>query len=263
MPTQDYYQELGVSPQADAKQIRDAYRKLAFQFHPDRNRDTPAAAEKMKRINEAYAVLSDTDKRRQYDMLRSQFGNSAHEKFRQTFTDQDIFRGSDIHKVFEEMAKAYGIRGFDEIFRELNGRRRGPFRFGSTGGPGAGFGFNGRFGAVGQKGPLPTGPAARLIQFILRRVANIELPEDGADIRDSIKLSADLAKTGGPFAYFHRPHSKKLIVNIPPAVRQNQLIRLAGQGQAGKFGGRSGDLLLKVRIHKPLSARLKSLLARG
>ena len=64
MSQNDYYHILGVDQQASAKQIKDAYRKLAFQYHPDRNEKNPAAAEKMKSVNEAYAVLSDPDKRR-------------------------------------------------------------------------------------------------------------------------------------------------------------------------------------------------------
>ena len=72
MSQNDYYQILGVDQKANAKQIKNAYRKLAFQYHPDRNDKNPAAAEKMKSVNEAYAVLSNADKRREYDTLQQQ-----------------------------------------------------------------------------------------------------------------------------------------------------------------------------------------------
>ena len=62
MSQQDFYKVLGVATDADEKQIKDAYRQLAFQYHPDRNSENPDAAEKMKQVNEAYAVLSNSKK---------------------------------------------------------------------------------------------------------------------------------------------------------------------------------------------------------
>ena len=83
MSPNDYYQILEVDQKASAGQIKEAYRKLAFQYHPDRNSKNPEAAEKMKRVNEAYAVLSDAVKRREYDKMRHQYGSSAYSQFRQ------------------------------------------------------------------------------------------------------------------------------------------------------------------------------------
>ena len=68
---EDLYAVLGVSRQASAEEIKKAYRKLAFQYHPDRNPDNPVAEEKLKNINAAYAVLGDEEKRRQYDLYGS------------------------------------------------------------------------------------------------------------------------------------------------------------------------------------------------
>jgi molecular chaperone DnaJ len=68
--TKDYYQILGVSEDASAAQIKKAYRKLAKQYHPDANRDDPKAADRFKEISEAYSVLSDSEKRTQYDRMR-------------------------------------------------------------------------------------------------------------------------------------------------------------------------------------------------
>ena len=260
MSTQDYYQILGVEPHADLSLIKESYRKLAFQYHPDRNRENPQASEKMKQLNEAYAVLSDSDKRSRYDMLRNQFGSAAHERFRQTYSDQDIFKGTDIHKVFEEMAKAYGIRGFEEVFREFYGQGQGPLRNNQSGGNMRGFVFKFPSG-TGNSGQqdFMTGTAGRLIKYLLKQFADIELPEHGADINETINLPPQLAKTGGPFAYYHRKNSKKLIVQIPPDVADGKRIRLPGEGHPGKAGGNNGNLFLKVRIQKPLISRLKSL----
>ena len=65
---QDHYKILGVAPSANTKQINEAYRKLAFQFHPDRNQNNPEANKKMREINEAYTTLSDVTKRKDYDI---------------------------------------------------------------------------------------------------------------------------------------------------------------------------------------------------
>ena len=262
MPTRDYYQILDVAPDARPDDIKDSYRKLAFRYHPDRNRENPEAAEKMKQLNEAYAVLSDVGKRRQYDMLRRQYGNSAQEKFRQSYSDQDIFRGSDIHKIFEEMAKAYGIRGFDAVFREFYAQGQGPLRQPQSGRPAGGFIFDIPSGNADGKRSFRNTAANRLVQILLKRVVNVEMPQNGADITEIIKLSPEKAKAGGPYAYYHRRNAKKLIVKIPADVSENQRIRLSGQGEPGKSGGKNGDLFLKVRIDKPLLSRLKDLLKR-
>ncbi|MEJ2102176.1 MAG: DnaJ domain-containing protein, partial [Desulfobacterales bacterium] len=122
MSPDDYYQILEVDQTASTRQIKDAYRKLAFKYHPDRNSKNPAAAEKMKDLNEAYAVLSDPVKRREYDTLRQHYGSSAYSQFRQNYSEQDIFSGSDINQILEQMARAFGLRGFDEIFKEFYGQ---------------------------------------------------------------------------------------------------------------------------------------------
>jgi DnaJ-class molecular chaperone len=79
----DYYEVLGIDSNASQQEIKDTYRKLALQYHPDRNKDDPSATDKMKTINEAYATLSDPAKRREYDLLRERYGSTAHEQYRQ------------------------------------------------------------------------------------------------------------------------------------------------------------------------------------
>ena len=129
MEQKDYYEMLGVAREATFQSVKEAYRRLAFEYHPDRNPGNGAAVERMKEINEAYAVLSDADKRRRYDRLRQEYGPSAHDRFRRDFSDNDIFRGSDINQVFEEMARAFGFRGFEEIFSKAYGQGYRTFEF--------------------------------------------------------------------------------------------------------------------------------------
>ena len=87
-------------------------------------------------------------------------------------------------------------------------------------------------------------------------------PEDGADIDENLYLAPEQALQGGPYAYYLRRKSKKLVVKIPPGIRPGQRIRLAGMGQQGKGGGKPGDLFLMVHIRKPLMKPLKDLIAR-
>ena len=102
----DYYEVLGVQKSASKEQIKDAYRKLAMQFHPDRNKEI-GAEEKFKEISEAYAVLSDDQKRQQYDQL-------GHSGFDQRYTSEDIFRGADFDSIFRDI-------GFGDLFRSFFG----------------------------------------------------------------------------------------------------------------------------------------------
>ena len=148
---QDYYTILGIDPKAEPQQIKAAYRNLAFQYHPDRNRGDAASAEKMKRINEAYAVLSHPNKRQEYDRLRQQYGPSAYHQFRQSYSEQDIFKGSDIHQIFEEMARAFGLRGGEEIFKEFYGQGYRSFEFKRPGFFARGFIFSGFRQSYGWK----------------------------------------------------------------------------------------------------------------
>ena len=91
MAQEDYYQVLGVEPEATDQTIKEAFRKLAFKYHPDRNRENAAAVEKMKQVNEAYAVLSNPAKKREYDTLKNQFGSSAYSHFRNNYSEQFHF----------------------------------------------------------------------------------------------------------------------------------------------------------------------------
>ena len=116
MATRDYYDSLGVNKNAGDEEMKRAYRKLAMKYHPDRNPNKKEAEERFKEINEAYAVLSDKEKRKQYDT----FGK---EGFHQRFTQEDIFRGFDFDDI---VSGIFGGRGK----RESRFGGRGGFDFG-------------------------------------------------------------------------------------------------------------------------------------
>ena len=264
MTQKDYYQVLGVDQNATQNQIKESYRQKAFKYHPDRNKENQAAAEEMKKVNEAYAALSNPAKKREYDNLRNQFGSSAYTHFRKNYSEQDIFSGSDINHIFEEMAKAYGLRGSNEIFKEFYGQGFRQFEFKKSGGFAKGFVFGGSFKPGDQKQvqfPLG-GNLGKISRLLLQKISGLKLPEDGSDIHDHLYLEPQQALSGGPYAYFLRRQSKKIVVKIPPGIRNGQSIRLAGLGQDGKNGGLTGDLLLKVHIRRPLIQSIKDLFSK-
>jgi DnaJ-class molecular chaperone len=229
--------------------------------HPDRNKDFPEAADRMKEINESYAVLSDPQKRREYDALRQAYGSSAYGRFRQTHSDQDIFQGSDIQQIFEELSRAFGFRGFDDVFRESYGAGYRTFEFRRPGIFGRVFvgGFGGGQSA-GRSAPLG-GYLEKMIRYGLKKKWGIELPERGRDLQDFIVLSPELARLGGRIRYSCKKTGRELFVTIPPNMRIGRQLRLKGMGESGRAGGESGDLYVTVHIRSSLIRKAKDLIA--
>jgi len=116
MPETDYYKILGLNKSASAEEIKKAYRKMAMKYHPDHTKGDKAAEETFKQISEAYAVLSDKEKRKQYDT----FGSSG---FHQRYSQEDIFKGFDFGDIFKEF-------GFGGMNFSSGGRGGSRFAFG-------------------------------------------------------------------------------------------------------------------------------------
>jgi DnaJ-class molecular chaperone len=266
MNQKDYYRILEVEKEASTRSVKEAYRKLAFQYHPDRNKGNPSAVEKMKEINEAYAVLSDSKKRKDYDTLHERYGAHGYDRFKQSYSEQDIFRGSDINQIFEEMAKAFGFRNFEEVFSESYGQGFHTFEFRRPGVFGRGFISFGPGLARGnpERITFPTeifsSFLGRFIRYLLRKMLRIREPGRGKDLEDVIYLNPQQALEGAKGQYHHRKRSKELIVTIPPRMKEGQKIRLKGMGAPGKDGGEPGDLYLKVKIKKSLLEEVKEFL---
>lgn len=270
--SKDYYQILGLNKDASQEQIKAAYRKLAFQYHPDRNKEDPAAAEKMKELNEAYAVLSDPVKRKEYDTYRDSYGSFASQRFRENYSEEDIFRDSDINQIFEEMSKAFGFRNFDEIFKEFYGSRYQTFTFRRPGVFGRGFiSFYGFSPYTEQReefqeqGKMPHFPFAGILnRFLMRRLEKafgVKFPERGRDLYDVLVLTPEQAQKGEKVKYSYQKWGKpqKIMVKIPPGIKDGQRIRLRGLGTEGRGGGEAGDLYLEVKIQVPMLQKIKRL----
>jgi DnaJ-class molecular chaperone len=259
----DYYEILGVTREAPFQGIKEAYRRLAFEYHPDRNPGNGSAVERMKEINEAYAVLSDADKRSRYDRMRREYGSSAHDRFRRDYSQDDIFRGSDINQVFEEMARAFGFRGFEEIFSQAYGQGYRTFEFRRPGVFGKviilGSGWSRRANPeLAQPAGLP-GVFAKLAGYVLRKMLELAAGPREKDQYDLLYLDAKLAEGGGRVTYRGGADSKEFTVTVPPGMRDGQIMRLRGAG-SNTPGEPAGDLYLKVQIRKSLLRKVRAFL---
>jgi DnaJ-class molecular chaperone len=261
MEQKDYYEILQVDTDALPKKIKEAYRSLAFQYHPDRNGGGADALERMKMINEAYAVLSDPVKRKQYDNLRQTYGNSAYNRFRDGYSEEDIFRGSDINQLFEEISRSFGFRGFEDVFRESYGSGYRTFEFRRGNISGRGFVWSGHMqqevrGA--QKG-IASWFLQKLAGYAFKKITGIQTQPD-KDRHDQLVLTALQAKEGGKVSYRDKENSRDLLITIPPGVTHGQKIRLQGLGYGSGNSSTPGDLYLKVEIAIPFLQKIRDYL---
>ena len=259
----DYYEVLGVSKEASKSEIKDAYRKMAMQYHPDRNKAADAE-EKFKEISEAYAVLSDDQKRQQYDTL-------GHAGFDQRYTSEDIFRGADFDSIFRDIGF-----GFGDLFRTF---------------------FGGGFGGGGFRERDNRGQdLAYELEITLEEAAKgtekeIVVPRtekcdvcggSGATPGTSVKTCPKCNGTGkirnmrknsflmyvqvtpcaecrGRGTLIESPCKKchgsgltkkrrKIDVKIPEGIDEGYQLRLRGEGEMAPNGGEPGDLYVLVHI---------------
>ncbi|MEM8714884.1 MAG: J domain-containing protein [Cyanobacteria bacterium P01_G01_bin.4] len=221
----DYYKILGVSRSATQDDIKRAFRKLARQYHPDINPGDTAAENKFKDVSEAYEVLSDCTKRRQYDKFGQYFNQGGFRGGRRAsgspFGDFDPAVGQTVDfSQFDD---------FQDFIDQLLGRMGGgAARGGYAGGPGfgsSGFGGSG-FGNSGFAGG--------------------SRPKQDYNAEASIQLTIPEAYAGGK-RRLRVEGSRTLEINIPAGVTDGKKIRLKGQGHPNPSGGQ-GDLYLKVEI---------------
>jgi molecular chaperone DnaJ len=268
---QDYYEVLGLDRNATKDEIKNKYRRLALQFHPDRNKD-PSAEEKFKQISEAYAVLSDDDKRRRYDT----YGHVG--------TDE-VFRGSESN--FEEIFKDIGFGGFRDIFEQFFGGGGG---FSSRGRSDPfGFGFNIGGGRKGQD--ILYDVDLTLEDIVAGKREEIEVPNfevcrvcKGSGANPGTKISKCRACDGqgqtkrvynqnrfstfvtletcrncnGRGEIIEKPCEnckasgkvrtmKKLVIEVPAGVEDGMTLQMNGAGVTSE-SGLPGDLLVRLHV---------------
>lgn len=218
MAATDYYKTLGVQKSASASEIKKAYHKLALKYHPDKNKDDKAAETKFKEISEAYAVLSDKEKKQQYDT----YGSAD---FQQRYSQEDIFRNFDIGDILKEFGFGGGSRGG---FRQSFGG--GGFSSNMGGNPFA-HGMGGGCHGGGCHGGGQT-----------RQMA-------GNDLEYEIGLSLEELYTGArkTVALNHAGNSETITVKIPKGMIPGKKIRVPGKGEPSPYGGPRGNLLIKSR----------------
>ncbi len=113
-------------------------------------------------------------------------------------------------------------------------------------------------GAEQPQSPF-SGKSGKFYKYLFKKISGFDLPENGADVNEVLYISPQQAREGGPYAYYLKKTKKKLVVKIPPGIKEGQKIRLAGMGEEGKGGGTAGDLYLKVHLTKPLFQSVKDL----
>ena len=209
----DFYATLGVPKNADPAAIKKAYRKLARTLHPDQNPDDPAAEARFKEVGEAYAVLADTEQRKQYDAVRAMAGGGA--------------------RFAAGPGGGAGAAGFEDLFGGLFGAGAGggPRVRYTTQGPGGGPGLDDLLGGLFGGGGASFGqPGAR----------------HGADIEATTTLPFRQAVEGSTVSLL--VDGRTVNARIPPGVRDGQHIRLRGKGRPGDGGAPPGDLVIAIRV---------------
>ncbi|HEX3816860.1 MAG TPA: J domain-containing protein [Chthoniobacterales bacterium] len=218
----DYYETLGVAKTASAAEVKSAFRKLARRHHPDvaKPKEKAAAEEKFKQINEAYEVLSDPEKRAKYDQLGADWNQPGGGQPQPGWPPGGGggFRGfPGAGGNGQGVEFEFGGTGFSDFFEAFFGGGRGESAFGGGG--------SGRRQAAAERGhDVEADIMVTLEEALQGSKRQVSLRRGGSDKTETYQ------------------------VKIPRGVHEGQRIRLAGQGEAGSRGGKSGDLFLRVRL---------------
>ena len=278
MAHKDYYTTLGASRDASADEIKAAYRKLAKQYHPDRNPGDKSSEEKFKEVQEAYDALGDENKRSQYDRMRDGgfrgFGpqgfEGRHGAGAQHFSYEDLSGFGDLGDLFSSIFGAGGgagpFGGRGRNFGPMKGQNvqaeiEIPFEQAISGGK-TSFQLKREesCGACAGSGMDPSSNPQPCSTCQGR--GNVATGQGGFSISRPCPAclgrgtvgGSPCSKCGGGGSI---ARSRSITVNIPAGVGDGSKIRIAGQGRPGMQGGPSGDLLMTVRVSKHVNFRRK------
>lgn len=262
----DYYQILGIPVNAADEDIKKAFRKLAFQYHPDKNPGhEKEAEEKFKDISEAYGILCDKTKREQYDLRRASpqgFQYSQQDIFRETFNNRVTV--DELNRMFAQAGLRFDDAFLKRMFFESNNMvfrvyyaGYGPQGYTSGGGSQGGSQVGPAKGSVPTQGYKPNfverGLAKvmmKLTNFALRKALGVQYtpPPPDLDLRQELGLSSAEAIAGGEKEIVRQglKKAKKLMLKIPAGIQDGTQIKLTGQGK--KKGKEAGNLYLTVRV---------------
>ncbi|HEY2670286.1 MAG TPA: molecular chaperone DnaJ [Rugosimonospora sp.] len=279
----DFYAVLGVSQSAPADEIKKAYRKLARELHPDRNPGNAEAEDRFKAVSEAYDVLSDDRKRKEYDEMRQLFGSGAFRRGTRgggggPFTMSDIFGDAAAGQAAGD--RRFGGAGFSDLFSSIfsgggarTATRRGPargrdveaevsldFRDAVNGAtlpltlraPGV---CDTCHGSGAKPGTQPrTCPVCQGAGVTTSNQGSFSFAEPCRECQGVGTIVDEKCPechgTGGV------TKTRTLNVRIPPGVADGQKIRLAGRGEPGERGGPAGNLFVLIKVKEdPLFGR--------
>jgi curved DNA-binding protein len=289
MDYKDYYKILGVSRNASTEEIRKAYRKLAMQYHPDRNPDDKQAEERFKEINEAYQVLNDAQKRAHYDRLGSAY-SSWQQRGAPGGFDWGQWAGTPggVHVEYGDLNDMFGGEGlFSEFFRTIFGGGMGGARQSSRSTPAyqqeveisLEDAFNGtalQMQVDGKRKQVKIPPGVRTgskvrvagagpngsdLYLVVRVKEHARFKRKGNDLHTTAKVSAYTAILGGEADV--QTMTGKVKLTVPPGTQPDQVFRLADRGMPHlKNPATKGDMFVKLKVEIPryLSSKQRELL---
>lgn len=293
MEYKDYYKILGLERSASADDVRKAYRKLAMQYHPDRNPGDKGAEEKFKDINEAYQVLSDAQKRARYDQLGSAYSNWQQRGGQPGDFDWSQWfggggPGGNVRVEYGDLNDLFGEEGmFSDFFRSIFGGMGGAQTATRTRqapayqqavtitleeayrGTSRALQTNGRRIEVRIPAGVKTGSKVRVagagpegldLYLVVEVAEDSRFEREGDDLRTTSTIDVFTATLGGEAEV--ETLEGKVTLKIPAGTQPEQVFRLAGRGMPRLKSAQKGDLFVrvKVKIPKNLSSKQKALL---
>lgn len=269
MSEKDYYAILGVSKDASQDDIKTAYRQLARKYHPDVNPGKKDIEEKFKDINEAFSVLSDPQKRAQYD----QYGSAA-------FRPEDVAGFREFKFNFDDLFSDFGFGDIFDVFRRGGGERRPRTRQGADIRYDLEITLEEAFSGLDTKVEIPlyvmcskcngtgaepgflrpcpkckgTGEIRKIQKRGFMQMMNITACDKCGGRGNIIEKNCDVCNGTGQIA-----HVRKISIKVPAGIDDGAYLRVPGQGEAGEAGGPQGDLYVLVHIKPhPIFERYES-----